>query len=154
VASVTTTAGDRERLLRGATLVWAGARAALGVVALTDPPRVSRPWIGDDADGTGNRVFARALGGRDLALGAGAMYAAARGEGVRPWVLGSAAADLGDTVVTLSYWHRLPPGRRAFIATLAAGSALTGLALALTDPGNRDRPGTGPRGRTTPAPAP
>ncbi|MYW05275.1 hypothetical protein [Streptomyces sp. SID3343] len=136
---MTTTKRERERLVRSATLVWAGARAALGVVALTEPARVSRPWIGDDADVTGNRVFARALGGRDLALGAGALYAAARGEGVRPWLLGSAAADLGDTVVTLSYWSRLPPGRRAFIATLTAGSTLTGLALTLATPRHPSR---------------
>jgi hypothetical protein len=147
VASVTTTPRDRERLLRGVTLVWAGARVMLGVVALSDPPRVARPWIGDDADSTGARVFARALGGRDLALGAGAMYAAVRGEGVRPWLLGSAAADLADAVVTLSSWDRLPPVRRAFITALAGGSALTGLALTLTAPqrGREAGPGRPPR---------
>jgi hypothetical protein len=116
---------------------WAGARAALGVVALTDPPKVSRPWIGADAERTGNLVFARALGGRDLALGVGAMYAATRGEGVRTWALCSAAADVGDTVITVSYWDRLPRGRRAFIAALAGGSALAGLALALAEPRSR-----------------
>jgi hypothetical protein len=133
VTDVTSTLGNHESLVRKATFAWGGARAALGVVALLDPPRVSRPWIGDDADRTGALVFARALGGRDLALGAGAMFAAARGEPIRTWALAASAADLGDTLITYGHRGRLPRGRRAFIAGLAGGSALIGVGLALAE---------------------
>ncbi|GCD99974.1 hypothetical protein EHYA_07698 [Embleya hyalina] len=130
---VTITAGDFDRLGRAAALAWGGARTALGVVALLDPPRVARPWIGDDADRVGALVFARALGGRDVALGVGTMVAAARGEPVRLWALTAAAADLGDVLITATHAKALPRGHRAFIATLAAGSALLGTAVALTE---------------------
>ncbi|WP_424641766.1 hypothetical protein [Embleya sp. AB8] len=130
---MTTTERFADRLVRPATFGWGAARAALGVVALLDPPRVSRPWIGADADRTGALVFARALGGRDVALGAGAMYTAVRGEPVRPWALAGAAADLGDTLITCVHRRELPRGRRAFIACLAGGSALLGTALALAE---------------------
>ncbi|OPC80713.1 hypothetical protein B4N89_06845 [Embleya scabrispora] len=130
---MTITAGDFDRLQRAAALAWGGARTALGVVALLDPPRVARPWIGDDADRVGALVFARALGGRDLALGVGTMVAAARGEPVRLWALTAAAADLGDVLITAKHARALPRGHRTFIATLAAGSALFGAALAITE---------------------
>ncbi|MEU0935688.1 MULTISPECIES: hypothetical protein [unclassified Embleya] len=130
---MTSTLRDSEGLIRKATFGWGGARVALGVVALLDPPRVARPWIGDDADRTGALVFARALGGRDLALGAGAMFAAVRGEPIRAWALAASAADLGDTLITYGHRRRLPRGRRAFIAALAGGSALVGVSLALAE---------------------
>jgi len=133
VTGVTTAPRDRERLLRCAASVWGGARVALGVVAMTAPTRVARPWIGSDADTVGGLVFARALGGRDIALGGGVMYAALRGERVRPWALAGGFADLGDVVVTGLYRDELPTGRRAFIAALAGGSALAAIALACAD---------------------
>lgn len=139
MTAVTTTPSESDGLVRAATFGWGGARAALGVVALLDPVRVSRPWIGDDADRTGALVFARALGGRDLALGAGAMFAAGRGEPIRAWALAASAADLGDTLITYAYRGRLPRGRRAFIAGLAGGSAVIGVALALAERGRARR---------------
>ncbi|WP_439676945.1 hypothetical protein [Embleya sp. MST-111070] len=130
---MTITAGDFDRLGRAAALAWGGARTALGVVALLDPPRVARPWIGDDANRTGALVFARALGGRDLALGLGTMITAARGEPIRLWALMAAAADVGDVLITAAHAKALPRGHRTIIATLAAGSALLGTTLALTE---------------------
>lgn len=133
VTRVTTAARDRERLFRCAASIWGGARVALGVVAMTAPTRVARPWIGADADTVGGLVFGRVLGGRDIALGAGVMYAALRGERVRPWALASGFADLGDVVVTGLHRDELPTGRRAFIAALAGGSALAAVALAFVE---------------------
>ncbi|MFI1579035.1 hypothetical protein [Embleya sp. NPDC020630] len=130
---MTITAGDFDRLGRAAALAWGGARTALGVVALLDPPRVARPWIGDDANRTGALVFARALGGRDLALGLGTMITAARGEPIRLWALMAAAADVGDVLITAAHAKALPRGHRTTVATLAAASALLGTTLALTE---------------------
>ena len=70
----------RVQLRRGATAV-AAARVAIGVLALARPGVPSRPWVGVGAgtgDGTAGlaaRVLGRALGGRDLGLGLGALVA-------------------------------------------------------------------------------
>jgi hypothetical protein len=59
-------------LRRGATAV-AASRVGLGFVALGVPSLVSRAWVGRSGDGPSGRVLGRALGGRDLALGLGAL---------------------------------------------------------------------------------
>src|SRR5690349_20246442 len=55
-------------LRRGAVTVAAG-RVALGLTALAWPAVPARPWVGASADDLAARVFGRALGARDLALG-------------------------------------------------------------------------------------
>ncbi|MDI2125104.1 hypothetical protein [Yinghuangia seranimata] len=115
--------------VRRATAAWGAARIALGVVAITAPPVVSRPWIGRDVQTTGGTVFAKALGVRDIALGAGTTAAAFTGKGLSAWALASAAADVGDTLITRHHWPDLPR-TRVGIAALAGASALTGVALA------------------------
>ena len=63
-----------EWLRRGATAV-AVARVGVGVVAFAAPALVSRSWVGGAGGGPSGRVLGRALGGRDLALGLGALAA-------------------------------------------------------------------------------
>ncbi|NUP32874.1 MAG: hypothetical protein HOV66_19135 [Streptomycetaceae bacterium] len=123
---------DWRKTVRSAGAGWGAARALLGVMAITRPPSVSRPWIGEDAYTTGGTVFAKALGARDVALGAGTAVAALSGRGFPLWALASAAADVGDTLATRQHWHELPR-TRLFIAALAGGSAVAGTALAVAD---------------------
>jgi hypothetical protein len=66
-------------LRRGATAV-AASRVGVGVVAFAAPLLVSRSWVGRSGDGTPGRVLGRAIGGRDLALGVGALIALRRQE--------------------------------------------------------------------------
>jgi hypothetical protein len=61
-------------LRRGATAV-AASRVGVGFVALGAPMLVSRSWVGRSGDGAPGTVLGRALGGRDLALGLGALIA-------------------------------------------------------------------------------
>ena len=79
-------------LRRGATVVAAG-RVALGVTALAWPSVPARPWVGAAADDVAARVFGRALGARDLALGLGALAAlqgpAAEAGSARAWAMHS-----------------------------------------------------------------
>ena len=63
-----------EWLRRGATAV-AVSRIGVGVVAFAAPALVSRSWVGSAGGGPSGRVLGRALGGRDLALGLGALAA-------------------------------------------------------------------------------
>lgn len=123
---------DWRKTVRSVGAGWGAARALLGVMAITRPPSVSRPWVGEDAYTTGGAVFAKALGARDVALGAGTVVAALSGRGFPLWALASAAADVGDTLATRQHWHELPR-TRLFIAALAGGSAVTGTALAVAD---------------------
>ena len=98
-------------LRRGATAVALG-RVALGVTALAWPSVPARPWVGAAADDVAARVFGRALGARDLALGLGALAAlqgpAAEAGPARAWVAAGALSDALDVVASLASWPDLP----------------------------------------------
>jgi hypothetical protein len=132
---VTSTSTTIPSLLRqGATAVAAG-RVALGVTALAWPSVPARPWVGAAADGVAARVFGRALGARDLALGLGAL-AALQGPGAaagsaRAWVAAGALSDALDVVASVSSWHELPRVTRWLVAASAGGAALAGAAGSL-----------------------
>jgi hypothetical protein len=121
-------------LRRSATVVAAG-RVALGLTALAWPSVPARPWVGAAADDLAARVFGRALGGRDLALGLGALAAlqrpAAEPRSARAWVAAGALSDALDVVASLSSWHELPRNSRWLVAASAGGAALAGAAAAL-----------------------
>ena len=132
----------RDALRRGATTV-AAARVAVGVVALAWPALPSRPWVGTGEAGGDlpSRVFGRALGGRDLALGLGALAAlrqADSGSGApgeqRPasaWVAAGALSDAMDVAASLAAWRELPRLTRWLVVGSAAGAALAGAAGAV-----------------------
>lgn len=134
--------GLEAQLRRGATAV-AAARVAIGVAALARPDVPSRPWVGagtGDGDGrTGSaglasQVFGRALGGRDLALGIGALVALGQPQDSGPasvWVAAGALADALDVVTSLASWRDLPRLTRWLVIGSAAGAALAGAAGAV-----------------------
>jgi hypothetical protein len=107
----------------------------LGVAALVSPSVPARPWVGASADELGAQVFGRALGGRDLALGLGALAAArAASSGARPagaWYAAGALSDALDLAVTVAAWRRLPRATRWLVAASAGGAAVAGAAGAL-----------------------
>jgi len=85
-------------------------------------------WIGREAESRGARLFARAMGVREAALGAGASIAVGQGRGGADWVSMLAVCDAGDAVVSL-----LTPGlpaRARLIGVGAAVSAVVHLRLA------------------------
>jgi hypothetical protein len=130
--------------LNHAAMALAAARTAMGVAALAAPSLIWRPWVGE-ARGVPARVLGRALGGRDLALGLGALAAlravppasaaagtsadaSARTAGV--WVGFGAFADSLDLVTTTATWNELPAVGRWLIATSAGGAAALGAVAA------------------------
>lgn len=141
-------------LRRSAAGVAAG-RAAIGIVALARPALLARPWVGAAASGAPVRVLSRALGGRDLVLGLGALTAlwcgspaagpagpAGHVESVGPayaWVGAGALSDAFDVASTAVCWNELPARSRYLVAASAASAAVTGaaavLSLALRSPG-------------------
>jgi hypothetical protein len=135
-------------LLRtGATAVAAG-RVALGLTALAWPSGPARPWVGAAADDLAARVFGRALGARDLALGLGALAALRRsadapasggapagsggsGGSAAAWVAAGALSDALDVAASLAAWRELPRVGRWLVVASAGGAALAGAAGAV-----------------------
>jgi len=128
----------RVQLRRGAT-AGAAARVAIGVLALVRPGVPSRPWVGvgaepeEGAAGLAARVLGRALGGRDLSLGLGALAALAQEDGgsSSAWVAAGALCDALDAATTLASWRELPRVTRWFVLSSAAGASLAGAAGAV-----------------------
>ena len=129
------TSTDVPSLLRRGALAVAAGRVALGVTALVWPSVPARPWVGAAADDVAARVFGRALGARDLALGLGALAAlqgpAAQAGSARAWVAAGALSDALDVVASLSSWRDLPRVTRWLVAASAGGAAVAGAAGAL-----------------------
>ncbi len=126
-------------LLRdGATAVAAG-RVALGLTALAWPSGPARPWVGAAAaDDLAVRVFGRALGARDLALGLGALAALRRpagtpgsGGSAAAWVAAGALSDALDVAASLAAWRELPRAGRWLVVASAGGAAVAGAAGAV-----------------------
>lgn len=131
-------------LRRGAKTVAAG-RVMLGLTALAWPSVPARPWVGAAADDLAARVFGRALGGRDAALGLGALMAlqrpAAEPGSACAWVAAGALSDALDVVASVASWRELPRTSRWLVAVAAGGAALTGAAGALAlRPGRNGAP--------------
>ena len=137
-------------LLRHAATVVAAGRVALGMAALARPSVPARPWVGASADELGARVFGRALGARDIALGLGALAALriapagsagaqAAGAQAGAWVAAGALSDALDVAITAAAWPELPRTTRWLVAAAAGGAAVAGAAGALAL--SLDRPG-------------
>lgn len=124
-------AGSR-RTSRGRQLAWFNglARAGLGVVAMVAPSVPLSPWVGGAGDEPAARLLGRALGGRDLALGAGLGWSLASGSPTRRWLLAAALADAGDVATTLGAWRTLPPRGRWAVLGAAGGGVVSALVAA------------------------
>lgn len=116
--------------IRRAGLALGALRAGLGVVAMARPRLVARPWLGaGPAGGLGTAVLGTALGGRDLALGLGALLAR-DSAGLAAWSAAGALADGMDVATTLAHWSDLPRRGRLAVLAAATGGMLTELAVA------------------------
>jgi hypothetical protein len=109
-------------------LVALGAvRVLIGVVAFVAPGLPTAAWIGGDTAKTpAARLFARALGGRDLALGLGAVASADDPFTLARWAAMGALADAGDVGATLIAYRHLPRRARALVLLSAGGAAIAG----------------------------
>jgi hypothetical protein len=137
---------DIAALLRHGARAVAAGRVALGLTALAWPSMPARPWVGAAADDLAARVFGRALGGRDIALGLGALTAlrrpAAEPGSACAWVAAGALSDALDVAASLASWRELPRTGRWLVAVSAGSAALVGAAGALAMRPNRNGPST------------
>jgi hypothetical protein len=97
-------------------------RVAIGAALVVAPKLVLRPWIGEVGNTTGGRVIGAGFGARDLAMGAGAIYALRTGGQVRPWLLASALVDAVDFTATFVARRDLPRGAKATCVLAATGT--------------------------------
>lgn len=117
--------------VRLARLVALG-RIGIGCTALVAPTRMARPWIGDAAAGPEARLLSRTMGGRDLALGIGALRAlGVDAAEARPWVALAGLADAVDATVTVLAFRRLPRRSRWAILASTVGSAVVSFRVAV-----------------------
>jgi hypothetical protein len=115
---------------RDLALSQARGRIVVGAALVLAPGLAGRFWIGDEAKRPAVKVFARALGVRDLGLGLGVVIALDRGAPVRGWLEAGGLADLVDLAATLGAGAAIPEQARRSVAVVAAGSAAIAAALA------------------------
>jgi hypothetical protein len=111
---------DVDTLARGLAI----NRISFGVGLILKPSLYARSWVGSDAAGEeATKVLARALGARDLALGAGGLLALRGGdaERARRWFAAQALTDAVDFIATVPA-RGLPLPVRIFVAVMAGGS--------------------------------
>lgn len=108
-------------------------RTGVGASLVVAPRWAGRIWVGDDADGDGTAVFARALGARDVVLGSGILAATATHESrlVTRLIQLGALADLADMTATLIAWRNLEGRRRWMMPAIAAGVGVAGTLVSL-----------------------
>jgi len=102
----------------------AGARAAIGVALLAAPGPAAKRWLGDVSEQPGAQVSIAGLGGRDLALGLGTLWAlGGRKRSPRPWLIASGGADVADLLSTLRSREGLSTAAVVGTLAIAGGSA-------------------------------
>ena len=111
------------------TMSLARCRIALGVAAVLTPGLATRVMGGRRASEGIAPLFARMLGGRDIALGLGTVIALDRGKPVRGWLEGAALSDSVDCVACVLARGYMSPRVFRAAAGVGAGSAVVGVFL-------------------------
>lgn len=109
---------------------FAAGRSLFGVGLLAAPGKVAAGWIGGDVQRPAVQLVVRALGARDVALGAGALASRERPERLATWIAAGVVCDLADIGITLATpADALPSNARWGTVALAGASALVGAVL-------------------------
>lgn len=116
----------------GIALLSAG-RIAVGAGLLGAPRRTASGWLGRATTTIpGGRLSVRAVGGRDIGIGTGALAALAADasdEELTRWLIVGTVGDVVDGVATLASGRRSAAAMAS--AGLAVGAAIAGVALAV-----------------------
>ena len=113
---------DHRALLR----MLSAGRIAVGSALLAAPRPAARGWIGEGADAPGVTVLTRALGIRDLVLGAGTLRALGSGDPVRSWAQLGAVCDAVDLAATVLAVRHVGLRRALPVMVVAGGAAAAG----------------------------
>jgi len=118
------------------------SRFLIGVVFIANPKIMDQAWIGKQARLPGPQLLARAVGARDLTLGAGGVQAAIRGDGsARQWLAAAAVCDAVDFGATYTAGRGIPrSARTSVLAIAAAGTVLSAIAAVGTGKRRHEEP--------------
>jgi hypothetical protein len=121
-----------EMVIRVAATALAANRVLFGLGYLIAPKRTAAGWIGKTGKRDSSTVLTRALGARDLALGAGALAELTTNDTARArrWFAAHALADGADLFATLRARDDLPTSGFRFGAAMAGASTAIALAAA------------------------
>jgi hypothetical protein len=111
----------------------AAGRIAVGAGFLLNPRLSMRTWVGRDSDLASAQVITRALGARDLVLGAGTLASLGAGQGADRWLQASLVADATDLLATIAHRRELPRGGRELVIGVAATAVALGVKALLPD---------------------
>jgi len=102
----------------------AAGRIAIGAGLLAAPRLSAGAWIGRDAASAAVAPLGRALGVREVVLGAMTLHTLDRPQVARRWLRALALCDAVDLAATAAAGRALPaPGRALVIAMAGAGAA-------------------------------
>jgi len=111
--------------LRTIARAAAGARVAIGVALLAAPGPAAKRWLGEVSEEPGAQVAISGLGGRDLAIGLGTLWAlGGRKRAPRAWLIACAGADAADLAAILRSRRGLSAAAVVGTVGLAGGSAV------------------------------
>ena len=105
-------------------------RLGIGSALVVVPKFAGGVWIGEKAGGKGIDVFARAIGARDVVLGARTLAAVRAESPSRHFLKLGFAADAADAVATALAFKSLSPARRLAMPLIAGAVAAVGYAAA------------------------
>lgn len=105
-------------------------RLGIGSALLVAPKFAGSIWIGENGGGKGVDVFARAIGARDVVLGARTLSAVRAEAPARHWLKLGFAADAADAVATALAFKTLPNSRRIAMPLIAGAVAAAGYVAA------------------------
>jgi hypothetical protein len=111
---------------RDVARVYGAGRAGLGAALLIAPRGLGRIWLGRPGGGPAGSVAMRALGVRDLVLGAIVLHTLDHPEVAPRWQRTCAAVDAVDLVATAAARHALPRVGSALVMALAGAGAGVG----------------------------
>jgi hypothetical protein len=107
-------------------------RFLFGVAFIAEPKLMDRAWIGKQARLPGAQLLARAVGARDLALGAGGLQALTRDDGsAAPWLAAASVCDAVDFGATLAAGRRIPSDARNGVLAIASVFSVLSAAAAV-----------------------
>ncbi|WP_354697632.1 hypothetical protein DSM112329_03268 [Paraconexibacter sp. AEG42_29] len=120
---------SRSQALLAGRLIAAG-RVLFGIALVAKPEATTRRWLGGSAATAGTQVAVRALGIRDLMLGAMTLHTVAHPQIGPRWVATCAINDAVDLVATLKARDELPSSGVAGTVALAGGTVVASVAIA------------------------
>jgi hypothetical protein len=118
------------------------SRFVIGIVFIANPRIMEQAWIGKQARLPGSQLLSRAVGARDLTLGAGGVQAVIRDDGsAQQWLAAAAVCDAVDFGATYTAGRGIPrTARTSVLAVAAAGALLSAIAAAGTGKRRHEEP--------------